>query len=95
MNAITGEMNARTIAIHAAPIIDTTEAFFVIATQPMDSPYVVFGTPPNIEPTNEPIPSPSNVRCKPGSARRSLSIIEEMFLWSAMCSANTTNDTGM
>ena len=95
MNAITGEMNASTIAIHAAPKIETTDAFFVIATQPIDSPYVVFGTPPKIEPTNEPTPSPNNVRCKPGSWSKSFSIIDEMFLWSAICSANTTNDTGM
>ena len=47
------------------------EAFFEMATQPIDSPYVVFGQPPNKAPANEPTPSPRRVRCKPGSCNKS------------------------
>ena len=79
----------------AASLIVATEAFLVIATQATDSPYVVFGHPPKNAPTMEPTPSPSNVLAKPGSSRRSRLMMEEMFLWSAMCSAKTTNATGM
>ena len=75
-------------------VIVAMEAFLVIATQPTDSPYVVLGHPPKRAPAKEPTPSPRSVRWRPGSSRRSLFIMEERFLWSAMCSANTTNATG-
>ena len=58
----------------------TTEALPEIATQPMDSPYVVLGQPPKNAPTIEPMPSPRSVRESPGSRRRSCSMMEEMFL---------------
>ena len=90
-----GEMNEMIIAPIAAAKIVTIEALRVIATQATDSPYVVLGQPPNTEPAIEPTPSPNNVRDKPGFSRRSLSIMEEIFLWSAICSANTTNATGI
>ena len=50
-----------TIAIIAVQRMVTIEALPVIATQPTDSPYVVFGQPPNQAPTIEPTPSPSSV----------------------------------
>ena len=40
------------------------------------------GQPPKKAPTIEPMPSPKRVLERPGSVRRSFSIIEEMFLWS-------------
>jgi hypothetical protein len=82
------------MASTAAPRMETTEAFLVIATQPTDSPYVVLGHPPKMAPAMEPTPSPRRVRERPGSSSRSLSMMEERFLWSAMCSAKTTNATG-
>ena len=72
-----------------------TEALPEIATQPTDSPYVVLGQPPKNAPAIEPTPSPSNVLFNPGSSNKSFSMIEDRFLWSAICSANTTNATGM
>ena len=95
MNITNGVKNEIKIHSIAAPIIVNTEAFFVIATQATDSPYVVLGHPPKNAPIIEPTPSPSNVLSKPGSVKRSFSIILEIFLWSAICSANTTKDTGM
>ena len=92
--AITGLRNETTIARTAVVMIVTTDAFLVIATQAIDSPYVVLGHPPKNAPTIEPTPSPRRVLLRPGSVRRSFSMIEEMFLWSATCSANTTNATG-
>ena len=94
-NATKGEMKEIIAVMIAAVVIVTTEALPVIATQPTDSPYVVLGQPPKIAPAKEPIPSPSSVQWRPGSSRRSDSMIEERFLWSAMCSANTTNATGI
>ena len=95
MNVTNGVKNEIKTHSSAAPIIVNTEAFLVIATQATDSPYVVLGHPPKNAPTIEPTPSPSNVLSRPGSFNKSLSIILEMFLWSAICSANTTKDTGM
>ena len=92
--AINGEMKETKIAPIAAAMMVATDAFFVIATQATDSPYVVLGQPPKKAPTMEPTPSPKRVLCRPGFSKRSLSIMEEMFLWSAICSANTTNATG-
>ena len=92
--AVTGVRNDKTMSIKAATKIVLTEAFFVIATQPTDSPYVVFGQIPKTVPTMEPTPSPSKVLDKPGSVMRSLLMMELKFLWSAMCSANVTNATG-
>ena len=82
------------IAIIAVVVIVTIEAFLVIATQPTDSPYVVLGQPPKIAPAMEPTPSPRSVLESPGSTVRSCSMIEERFLWSARCYANTTKATG-
>ena len=59
--AVNGVMNDKTISMQAAAKIVLTEAFFVIATQPTDSPYVVFGQIPKTVPTMEPTPSPSKV----------------------------------
>ena len=89
-----GATKAKTIAIKAVTKIVLIEALPEIATVPTDSPYVVFGQPPKKAPAIEPTPSPSNVLCKPGSFKRSLPIMELKFLWSAMCSAKTTNATG-
>ena len=50
-------MNEKSIQPIAAAKIVTTEAFPVIATQATDSPYVVFGQPPNSAPAIEPTPS--------------------------------------
>ena len=75
-------------------MIVITEAFLVIATQPTDSPYVVLGQIPKTVPAIEPTPSPRRVLLRPGSLIRSLPIIEERFLWSAICSAKTTRATG-
>ena len=41
--------------------------FQQIATQAIDSPYVVFAQPPKKAPTIEPTPSPSSVLSRPGS----------------------------
>ena len=70
------------------------EAFRVIATHPIDSPYVVFGHPPNAVLIIVPTPSPSSVRVSPGSSSRLVPTMAERFLWSARCSAKTTNATG-
>ena len=59
--ATKGERKETSIAPIAAAKIVTTEAFFVIATHPIDSPYVVLGQPPKIAPAKEPIPSPRSV----------------------------------
>ena len=59
--AINGDRKEMSIAIIAAVMIVTTEAFEVIATHPTDSPYVVFGQPPKNAPTTDPIPSPRSV----------------------------------
>ena len=91
-NGLSKEINIASIAV---AIIVATEAFLVIATQATDSPYVVFGQPPKNAPTIEPTPSPSKVLERPGSSNKSFSIIDEMFLWSAICSAKTTNATGI
>ena len=95
INVTNGVKNEIKIHSIAAPIIVNTDAFFVIATQAIDSPYVVLGHPPKNAPTIEPTPSPSNVLSRPGSFNKSLSIMLEIFLWSAICSANTTKDTGI
>ena len=87
-------INENSIQPIAAAKIVITDAFPVIATQATDSPYVVFGQPPNSAPAIEPTPSPRSVLVRPGSSRRSWSIIEERFLWSATCSAKTTSATG-
>lgn len=57
-NATNGEMKDMITVIIAADMMVITDAFFVIATQPTDSPYVVLGHPPKIAPTTEPTPSP-------------------------------------
>ena len=56
-NVTNGPKNEMIIAIIAVARIVTTEALPVIATQPTDSPYVVFGQPPKTAPTIEPTPS--------------------------------------
>ena len=89
-----GAKKEMTMAMIAVTRMVRTEALPVIATQPTDSPYVVLGQPPKKAPTIEPTPSPSRVRESPGSRRRSAPMMEERFLWSAMCSAKTTNATG-
>ena len=93
-NVAKGPTNARMIAAIAVTKIVIVEALPEIATVPMDSPYVVFGHPPKNAPAIEPTPSPKSVLCNPGSSSKSVPIIELKFLWSAMCSANTTNATG-
>ena len=65
------------IAMIAVVVMVATDAFLVMATQPTDSPYVVLGQPPNIAPAIDPTPSPRRVLSRPGSSRRSFSIIEE------------------
>ena len=70
-NATNGLMKEMIIAKTAVQKIVRVDALRVIATQAMDSPYVVFGHPPKIAPKNEPTPSPNNVRFNPGSFRRS------------------------
>ena len=60
-NAINGEKNEIIIAPMEAAKMVYTDAFFVIATQAIDSPYVVFGQPPKNAPTIEPTPSPRSV----------------------------------
>lgn len=89
-----GAKNETTIAIIAVVSIVTTEALPDIATQPTDSPYVVLGHPPKKAPAIEPTPSPRRVLESPGFSSRSCSMMLERFLWSAMCSANTTSATG-
>ena len=93
-NVTNGATKDASIAMIAVARIVTTEALPVIATQPTDSPYVVFGHPPKKAPTTEPTPSPRRVLWRPGSSRSSVPMIELKFLWSAICSANTTNATG-
>ena len=91
-----GLMKLSIIHIIAAVNNVDTDAFLVIATQPTDSPYVVFGQIPKTVPTIEPTPSPRSVLLSPGSpSTRSRFIIEERFLWSAICSAKTTSATGI
>ena len=60
-NVTNGPKNEMIIAIIAVARIVTTEALPVIATQPTDSPYVVFGQPPKTAPAIEPTPSPRRV----------------------------------
>ena len=94
-NVEKGPKNEITIAMIAVVKIVTTDAFPEIATHPTDSPYVVLGHPPKNAPAIEPTPSPHNVLSRPGSVSKSCSITVERFLWSAICSANTTNATGI
>ena len=94
-NVTKGAINEATTAKMAVMKMVITEALPEIATQPTDSPYVVLGQPPKSAPTIEPTPSPRSVLERPGSFKRSVSMIEDIFLWSARCSANTTNATGM
>ena len=89
-----GKMKDNTMAIQAVTKIVLTEALPEMATQPMDSPYVVLHAPPQKAPAIEPKPSPNNVLWRPGSCNKSCSMIEDKFLWSAMCSAKTTKATG-
>ena len=75
-----GVKNERTIhPIEARKIVDT-EAFPVIATHPIDSPYVVLAAPPKNPPTIDPKPSPRRVLSKPGSVIKSLLTIFPKFL---------------
>ena len=60
-NVTNGATNDATIAMIAVTKIVITEAFPEIATQPIDSPYVVLGHPPKNAPTIEPTPSPRRV----------------------------------
>ena len=77
-NAINGERKDIKIAPAAALIMVAIEALRVIATQPTDSPYVVFGQPPNSAPTIEPIPSPRSVLSSPDNGRY-IFVIRDMF----------------
>ena len=61
MKATKGEIKAMMMHSKAAQVMVATEAFRVMATQAIDSPYVVFGQPPKKAPTMEPMPSPSRV----------------------------------
>ena len=54
----------------------------------------MFGHPPKKVETIVPTPSPRSVLVRPGSFKRFFPTIVERFLWSARCSANTTNATG-
>lgn len=92
--ATNGDKNEMIIARIAAVKIVATDAFLVIATHATLSPYVVLGHPPTSAPAIEPTPSPSNVLWRPGSSSKSFPIIDEIFLWSATCSVNTTSATG-
>ena len=56
-----GKMKDKTIAKQAVVKIVLTEALPEMATQPMDSPYVVLQAPPKKAPAIEPIPSPNKV----------------------------------
>ena len=93
-NVIKGPKKEINIPKHEVITIVIIDAFLENATQEIDSPYVVFGHPPKKAPTIEPTPSPSSVRWSPGSSRRSFSMINDKFLWSAMCSAKTANANG-
>ena len=61
MKPTTGDRKERQMHSMAAVMMVATEALRVMATQPIDSPYVVFGQPPKKAPTMDPIPSPSRV----------------------------------
>ena len=93
-NVENGKMKLKIIAIIDVTKMVLIEAFPEMATQPTDSPYVVLHAPPKKAPAIEPTPSPRSVLCKPGSSNKSLPMIELKFLWSAICSAKTTNATG-
>ena len=70
-----GPKNDITIAKIAVVRIVTIEALPVIATQPIDSPYVVLGHPPKNAPTIDPTPSPRSVLSNPGFFNKSFLII--------------------
>lgn len=93
-SAINGPIKEIIIHINAATIILYIEAFLEIAEHDIDSPYVVFGHPPKNAPTNEPNPSPNNVRFNPGLSNKFLLITNDKCLWSAICSAKETKLTG-
>ncbi len=59
--------NDSAIAIIAAPPVTQTLPTFVIPTTDVFSPYDVLAGPPSKPATEVAIPSPSSVRCKPGS----------------------------
>ena len=80
IKAMSGVRKEKIIQPNAATRIVMLEALPVMATQAIDSPYVVFGLPPKNAPAIEPIPSPRRVLFRPGSVKRSFSIIEERFL---------------
>ena len=61
MKATIGLKKERMMHSTAAAMIVAVEALRVMATQAIDSPYVVFGQPPKNAPTIEPMPSPKSV----------------------------------
>ena len=79
-NVENGNKKLRTMAKIAVTKMVLIEALPEMATVPTDSPYVVFGQPPNKAPAALPTPSPRSVLCKPGSVNKSLPIIEPKFL---------------
>ena len=78
----------------AAFRITLTEAILVKPITPVFSPYVVLAGPPKNADTAVAIPSPDNVRDKPGSFKKFLFVILLNTVWSPICSATVTNTSG-
>ena len=87
--------HAEMIAITAAILMTLGSNTFERLRTPVFSPYVVLAGAPKSDARAVARPSPRSVLLRPGSSRRSFSMMEERFLWSAMCSAKTTNATGI
>ena len=93
-NAVNFPKKPKTIAKQAAKAITPTDAFLVIPTTAVFSPYVVFDGPPKKPAANVAKPSPINVFSNPGFFNKSLSSIVLNALWSPICSAIVTKAIG-
>ena len=85
--------NDSTNAMTAAPPITHTLYTFVIAITPMFSPYVVFGGPPHTAAHAVARPSPTSVRCKPGSFKKSFPTTRDVVSVSPKCSQIVASET--
>ena len=90
-----GEKKPKQMEKTQANMMTLTDAILVTPMTATFSPYVVLAAPQQIPETAVAIPSPIRVLVRPGSVRRSLWRIPDMFLWSPICSQMVTKETGI
>lgn len=90
-----GEKKPKQMEKTQANMMTLTDAILVTPMTATFSPYVVLAAPQQIPETAVAIPSPIRVLVRPGSVRRSLWRIPDIFLWSPICSQMVTKETGM